>query len=126
MKHSQVNFEITESIDSNDYEVMYSVVKQLKSAGFRVYMDDYGTGYSNVHSLFAMDFDVVKIDKSILWGAMKSDLGMIILENNVRMLKQMGREILVEGVDNRGEPLLFFTLFSLTAHWFSRSACVPV
>ena len=98
-KHSQVNFEITESIDSSDYEVMYSVVKQLKSAGFRVYMDDYGTGYSNVHSLFAMDFDVVKIDKSILWGAMKSDLGMIILENNVRMLKQMGREILVEGVE---------------------------
>ena len=80
---------------------MYSVVKQLKAAGFRVYMDDYGTGYSNVHSLFAMDFDVVKIDKSIFWNSEKSEIGKILLENTVRMVRQMHRGILVEGVETQ-------------------------
>ena len=96
---SQVNFEITESVDANDYEVMTSVINELKRYGFKVYMDDYGTGYSNVQSLFSMGFDIVKIDKSLLWGAEESELGLIILENNIRMLRQMKLGILVEGVE---------------------------
>lgn len=50
-----------------------------------------------------LDFDVVKIDKSILWSAEKSELGKIILENSVHMIKQMKREILVEGVETQNQ-----------------------
>ena len=99
VERSLVNFEITESVGAEDYNTLGAVIRQFKSQGFRVYMDDYGTGYSNIQSIFSMDFDVIKIDKSILWGAQKSELGMIILENSVRMIRQMGRKILVEGVE---------------------------
>ncbi len=105
-ERSRINFEITESVDSNDFAVMRSVITGLKQNGFRVYMDDYGTGYSNVQALFSMGFNVVKIDKSILWGAEKSELGRIILENNVRMLRQMRLGIMVEGVET-GQQLEF-------------------
>ena len=60
---------------------------------------DYGTGYSNVSAVFSLNLDVVKIDKSLLWGAFDDELGMIILENTIRMIKQMGKKILVEGVE---------------------------
>ena len=99
--HSSVNFEVTESVDANDQTVMNAVISQLRQNGFRVYMDDYGTGYSNLRSLFSMDFNVIKIDKSLLWGAQESRLGRIILENNIRMLKQLDVEILVEGVETQ-------------------------
>ncbi len=97
-KH-MINFEITESVAASDYKLLNSVVTALKADGFRFSMDDYGTGYSNMESIFSLDFDVVKIDKSILWSAENSELGQIILENSVRMIKQMKREILVEGVE---------------------------
>ena len=64
-------------------------------------MDDYGTGYSNIHSFFSLEFDIVKIDKSILWGAQESEMGRILLESTIRMLRQMGRRILVEGVETQ-------------------------
>ena len=96
---SQINFEITESVDAADYRVLSAVVHEFRRAGFQISIDDYGTGYSNMQALFAMEFDVVKIDKSILWEAQKSSLGRIILENSVRMIRQMDRKILVEGVE---------------------------
>ena len=52
-----------------------------------------------MQSIFRLDFDVVKIDKSILWSAEKGQMGQIILESSVRMIRQMRRKILVEGVE---------------------------
>ena len=94
-----INFEITESIAASNYDILSRVVSALKADGFHFSMDDYGTGYSNMRAIFMLDFDVVKIDKSILWSAEESELGKIILESSVHMIKQMHREILVEGVE---------------------------
>ncbi len=99
IKHSQINFEITESVEAEDYEKLSGVVKRLKNEGFSLYMDDYGTGYSNMEAIFSLDFDVIKIDKSILWSAEKDGCGRTILENSIRMIHDLGRKVLVEGVE---------------------------
>ena len=119
---SSINFEITESIAANDYDTLSNVVAALKADGFRFSMDDYGTGYSNIRSIFMLDFDVVKIDKSILWSAEESELGKIILENSVRMIKQMRREILVEGVETKQqlEMLNKLSVDYLQGYFFSK------
>ncbi|WP_294480395.1 GGDEF domain-containing phosphodiesterase [uncultured Ruminococcus sp.] len=96
---NMINFEITESIAASDYSALSRVVRILKRQGFRFSMDDYGTGYSNMQSIFRLDFDLIKIDKSILWSAEKGQMGQIILESSVRMIRQMRRKILVEGVE---------------------------
>ena len=118
---SWINFEITESIAASDYTILSKVVKDLKNYGFKFSMDDYGTGYSNMQSIFTIDFDVVKIDKSILWGAMKSEIGKIILDNSVRMIHQMGKKILVEGVEKKAqlEMLKEFCVDYLQGFYFS-------
>ena len=96
---TMINFEITESIAASDYSALSRVVRILKRQGFRFSMDDYGTGYSNMQSIFRLDFDIIKIDKSILWSAEKGQMGQIILDSSVRMIRQMRRKILVEGVE---------------------------
>lgn len=106
----QVSFEITESVAAGNYEFLDRVMGSLKHGGHRFAMDDYGTGYSNMHSLVALDFDVVKIDKSILWDAEKSDVGMVILRNGVSMLRGIGCEVLVEGVETEGQVRLLRSL----------------
>ena len=117
-----INFEITESVAASDYELLSKVVTALKNDGFHFSMDDYGTGYSNIRAIFMLDFDVVKIDKSILWSAEESEMGKIILENSVRMIKQMKREILVEGVETQEQINLLSTLAVdyLQGYFFSR------
>ena len=96
---AKINFEITESVAASDYNALDSVIRNLKESGFTFAMDDYGTGYSNMQSIFALDFDLVKIDKGILWSAEKNAIGRAILENSVRMIREMRRKILVEGVE---------------------------
>lgn len=122
IEKSWINFEITESVAASDYEMLSEVVTSLKSHGFRFAMDDYGTGYSNMQSIFALDFDVVKIDKSILWGAEETELGRIILGNSVRMIEQMNRQILVEGVETKEQVELLKKLkvHYLQGYYFSK------
>lgn len=119
---TMLNFEITESVDAGDYEVLRNVTSQLKSRQFRLSMDDYGTGYSNVGAIFSLDFDVVKIDKSILWNAEKDDQGKIILENSARMISNLGCMILVEGVETETQIELLKPLgvTYLQGYFFSR------
>ena len=122
IEKSWIDFEITESVAASDYAMLSEVVKSLKSYGFKFAMDDYGTGYSNMQSIFSIDFDVVKIDKSILWGAGKNQLGKIILGNSVRMIRQMGKKILVEGVETQEQVDMLRELYVdyLQGYYFSK------
>ena len=117
-----INFEITESVAASDYQLLSNVVTALKEDGFRFSMDDYGTGYSNMEAIFSLDFDVVKIDKSILWSAEDTELGRIILENSIRMIRQMKREILVEGVETEKQIQLLddLSVDYLQGYFFSK------
>ena len=110
VKKDFLNFEITESVAADDYTLLSRVVSVLKREGFLFSMDDYGTGYSNMHAILSLNLDVIKIDKSILWGAEESELGYIILENTIRMIRQMHRKILVEGVETASQISLLAKL----------------
>ena len=110
VKKDFLNFEITESVAADDYTLLSRVVSVLKREGFLFSMDDYGTGYSNMHAILSLNLDVIKIDKSILWGAEESELGYIILENTIRMIRQMHRKILVEGVETASQIRLLAKL----------------
>ena len=117
-----INFEITESISADDYDTLSKVITKLKEQGFGFSMDDYGTGYSNVSAVFSLNLDVVKLDKSLLWNAEKSELGLIILDNTIRMIRQMKKEILVEGVETEAQIDLLTRLHVdyLQGFYFSR------
>lgn len=119
---SFINFEITESVAAHDYRMLERVITEFKEAGFRFSMDDYGTGYSNMQSIFMLDFDVIKIDKSILWEAQNSSIGRIILENSIQMIRRMRKKILVEGVETAEQMALLRELGVdyLQGYYFSK------
>ncbi len=118
----KINFEITESVATTDYNALDHVIRELKDMGFTFSMDDYGTGYSNMQSIFSLDFDAVKIDKGILWSAEKNGIGRAILNNSVRMIREMHRKIIVEGVETE-EQINLLTRLSvdfLQGFYFSK------
>ena len=60
--------------------------------------------------IFNMDFDIIKIDKSLLWEAEKKESGRIILSNTMRMIKEMNMKILVEGIETEAQRDLVVSL----------------
>ncbi len=122
-----INFEVTESAAASDYAELDTVLGDLKASGFLLSLDDYGIGYSNVMSVFSIDFDVIKIDKSILWEAVEEpengkSRGSVILENTIRMIREMDLKILVEGVETQEHVSLLEELKAdyLQGYYFSR------
>ena len=98
------------------------VIRDLKKRGFLFSMEDYGSGYANIDSIFTLDFDVVKIDKSILWSAAQSENGRIILSSSIKLVKELGRKILVEGVESVEQinVLEDFEVDYLQGYYFSK------
>lgn len=97
----RINFELRESAASSNFEGLRQFVDTMRGYGFRFSVDDYGIGYSNVHSIFSLDVDFIKIDRRILWEAQDSEIGRIIMESSVGMIRRMGKKILISGVENK-------------------------
>ncbi len=105
-----INLEITESAAINSQETFQKTIHNLRNLGFTFSLDDYGTGYSNASYIFNMDFEIIKIDKSILWESEKKASAKIILQNTVRMIKEMKMKILVEGVETEKQKQMVASL----------------
>ncbi len=97
-----INFEITETVDldSGERDTVNKNIAYLRSLGYEFSLDDYGSGYSNVSYMADMPFNIVKIDKGILWKAMSNQNHRIILHNCISLVKCFGMKCVAEGVEN--------------------------
>ena len=92
--------EITESAYVESAEVVNQVAKKLRSHGFLVLMDDFGSGYSSLNALSNLDVDVLKLDAQLLWAGGDNHKAIRILESVISMANSLGLPIISEGVEN--------------------------
>jgi EAL domain-containing protein (putative c-di-GMP-specific phosphodiesterase class I)/GGDEF domain-containing protein len=108
VKPQQINLEITESAVIHDEKTMLALLSTLQKIGFSFALDDFGTGNANYTYVMKYPFRLIKIDKSFLWGAEKDDAARAILENMLELVRGLGREAVVEGVEtNRQREFLY-------------------
>lgn len=93
-----LELEITESVDA---EGVGDIVKKMKAAGFTMLMDDFGSGYSSLNMLKTTQFDVLKIDRAFLSEFMESSRGRKIISHTISMSKDIGLDIIAEGVETK-------------------------
>lgn len=122
LKPSYINLEITETSEAILNSTFHDNISALSNMGIGFSMDDYGTGFSNMNYLFKLPFDIVKIDKSILWEAFTNERAMIVLENIICLAHRMGLEVVAEGVETHEhiEQLRKFNCEYLQGYFFSR------
>lgn len=94
-----INLEITESAAAMKETIMIQNMKNLSCVGVGFSLDDYGTGFSTASRLTELPVSIVKLDKSILWDAMKNESALAILRNTIHMLKDLEKLCVVEGVE---------------------------
>ncbi|MCD2173877.1 putative bifunctional diguanylate cyclase/phosphodiesterase [Rhizobium sp. C4] len=92
--------EVTEGIDIALETQAQKNIEQLRAFGVQVWLDDFGTGFAGLAWLRRFDFDVVKIDRAFLHDC-ESTRGSCMLQDIVRLLRNRGVHVLVEGVETK-------------------------
>ena len=99
---SKLCIEITEDAMEKDRQIAMYNVKKCKELGFKIYLDDMGSGYTSLANLCDYPIDVVKIDRDILLktGTKRGKelfLGIISLAHNLNM------KVICEGVETEAQ-----------------------
>ncbi len=106
LEYSRISIEITETMGLMRAKSFRENMTALINKGVRFSLDDYGTGYSNLSTVVDYPFSIVKLDKSMLWSAMKNDKAMTVLRQTIRMMKQLSLELIAEGVETEEQAQL--------------------
>ncbi|MBQ3841946.1 MAG: EAL domain-containing protein [Ruminiclostridium sp.] len=96
----KINLEITESTYEDIGSVMQFNLESLSGVGYTFSLDDYGTGYSNMQRVSKLPLKIIKLDKSLV-DDMASDDGMSIVRNTIKMMRDINKELVAEGVETK-------------------------
>ncbi|MFA9465398.1 MAG: EAL domain-containing protein [Velocimicrobium sp.] len=96
-----MELELTESVFVSDTKNTINVMKELRTYGFSVSIDDFGAGYSSLTLLKDMATDVIKLDKEFFsHGEMKKE-EQIIVSSIISMAKQLDMKVISEGIETK-------------------------
>lgn len=100
--HSCIAVEIVETtLFQSSVDEIGDAVRDLSNAGFLVQMDDFGTGSGSFCHLGRMDFDAVKIDKTMIGGLASNPIDQKIVHAIIDLCHELNIGIISEGVENR-------------------------
>ncbi|MFA6661607.1 MAG: GGDEF domain-containing phosphodiesterase [Bacilli bacterium] len=98
-----LELEIVESVYAYDLEKLVNIIHELRSMGFKILMDDFGSGYSSLNVLKDLPVDILKIDMKFFVGLTENSKAALIIASVVDMGKKLNMEIVAEGVENQYE-----------------------
>jgi len=95
--------ELTEQTLVKDIDHTISTMNKLKAMGFSFAIDDFGTGYSSLAYIKKMPVDVIKIDKSFIFGMLENHADYQIIMSTIAMVKNLGLTVIAEGVETAAQ-----------------------
>ncbi|OBS10924.1 EAL domain-containing protein [Acidihalobacter prosperus] len=96
----EVVIEVVESEQVEDPEALATACDRLKAMGFRIALDDIGSGYSGLNLLATLRPDFVKIDRALVHGVHNSRMRVGVLEALISMAQRLGCVSIAEGLEN--------------------------
>ena len=96
---SRIKIEITEGMLLENIDLAISTMEQIKALGFRLSLDDFGTGFSSLNYLKKFPIDVLKIDRSFIMDMHKSDVDKNIVRSIVNLANNLNLSVIAEGVE---------------------------
>lgn len=96
---SLIELEITEGVFVEDYSEILEVVNKVKALGFKISMDDFGSGYSSLNLLKEIPINILKIDRIFLKESKTSLKSEIIIRSVIQMAQRLSINVICEGVE---------------------------
>ncbi len=103
---NRLELEITEGVLIDDFQRAVTILRQLKSLGVQIAMDDFGKGYSSLSYLHSFGFDKIKIDRSFIGDIESSHHSMAIVRAIIMLGHSLEVPVLAEGVETESQRML--------------------
>jgi len=97
--HHYIVFELTESAFIDQNEKLTELAKELHVRGFQIAIDDFGTGYASLNLLSLIDADILKVDKSLVYG-IHTKRGRAVLKKVIELAHEIDMKVICEGIEN--------------------------
>lgn len=94
-----LEIEVTETVEADDSCNFFHVIEETRKAGFPVSIDDFGVKHANLSLFTSMDFDVLKIDKSLVSELPKNPKAQAIIHSVADICRKMSIRLIAEGVE---------------------------
>jgi EAL domain-containing protein (putative c-di-GMP-specific phosphodiesterase class I) len=107
---SRIVLEITERAPLNEVESARKRLGELRDMGFKIAIDDLGSGYSGLYSLVSLEPDVVKIDMSLIRDIQADVLKQQFVGFIASVFRAKGKNVVAEGVETVEERDMAITL----------------
>lgn len=100
---SHLKLEITETTTDINFTNVLTNMQKLIEYGILFYLDDYGTGYSNIERMANYPFSTIKFDKSILYSALANSKADSLIRMQLNYFRANGFKTVVEGVEDESQ-----------------------
>lgn len=97
--HEYIELEITESLLTENLDKLVETVTKLKDKGFRISVDDFGSGYSSLNLITQLPFDTLKIDGAFFLKNELTERNKKVITSVVTLAKSLNLETVSEGVE---------------------------
>ncbi len=121
-----VEIEITESVKGTEGIDMIRLIDQIKEEGFVISIDDFGVNYANLSLFTSIDFDVLKIDKSLAENVEHNRKAQMVIESIAGICRKMDIRMVVEGVETEDQFKILSTIGCEQAQGYLFSRPMPI
>lgn len=120
-----IEIELTESALVADNAYLITLLNEIRSNGFRLSMDDFGSGLSSLNLLRKFPFDVLKIDKEFFQEGTSTNRERVVIANVVKMAMELDMEIVSEGVETEEQVAFLKSIHCPVAQGFFFAKPLP-
>ncbi len=121
-----LTLEILENLAMEDSSEMNRIIEELHKEGFRVSMDDFGSGYSSLNVLGNLHVDELKLDRIFLKKTMEEDKKKIIIRYITEIAKKMGISVVIEGIESEVDEKFIKTTHAEYGQGYYYSKPIPL
>ena len=98
----------------------------LKKLGFLLSIDDFGSGYSSLSVLQQLSADTIKLDRSLISDSCHERRGRIIVQGIISMAKELGIDVICEGVETKEQAEMLIGMGCIAAQGFYYAKPMPL
>jgi EAL domain-containing protein (putative c-di-GMP-specific phosphodiesterase class I) len=95
----RITLEVTESSSQGGKILALEILSRLRLKGFLLSIDDFGTGFSSLETLYKLPFGELKIDKGFVFDLLKNVEARALVESTISLARKLGLKICAEGVE---------------------------
>ncbi len=118
-----LKFEITETIPTDEYAEAKKLLDELREYGYKILIDDYGSGYTGIKVWQELDFDVLKMDKKFLSDDEELKIrNTVLIPHTIDIANKMNIDVVCEGVErpDQCESLVNWGCYKAQGFYFSQ------